>query len=408
MRVYRLGGIGVLGILLTLTWNLAAPGQTQCESPTPLAIKSFPERPIAVLGLAPQAVAVADFNRDGFLDFVVSYLRCDPEYRALDPLGCGEEDRNGRVALFLGQETGFIPAERAARVATGESPRFLAVGDFNNDCFLDLAVANLGPPSGRGSLSILLNNREGSFVSARPLSLEGNARGIVAADFNRDGHLDLAIVISSRRMVTVLLGDGKGRFDSSFDLATGPGPQTIAVGDLNNDGFLDLATANSSSSESVTIFLNDQRGDFQTAAPLAMDDSPFDLDVGDLNNDGFLDIVTAHAAATDSLWVWLGDGKGAFSFKERFPASTDPIRVLLADINADNFLDALSVNGSANQINILLGDGQGNLSAPRSLETGQTPISAALGDLNRDGLLDLVVANQTSNDVSLWVQPRAP
>ncbi|MCS7275157.1 MAG: VCBS repeat-containing protein [Candidatus Bipolaricaulota bacterium] len=406
MRIWRLFGICALGMVLAFTVDLSTPAQTTCEPPPSLAIKSFPDRPIALLGLAPQAVAVADFNRDGFLDFVVSYLRCDPQYRALDPLGCGEEDRNGRVALFLGQETGFLSAERAARVPVGESPRFLTVGDFNRDCFLDLAVANLGAPAGRGSLSILLNNREGSFVSARPLSLEGNARGIVSGDFNKDGHLDLAVVISSRRLVTVLLGDGRGRFDSSFDLATGPGPQTIATGDLNNDGFFDLATANSSSSESVTILLNDQRGDFQAGAPLAADDSPFDLAMGDLNGDGSLDIVTAHAAATDSLWVWLGDGTGKFSFKERFPAGTDPIRVLLADMNADGSLDALSVNGSANQINILLGDGQGNLGAPRPIETGQTPVAAALGDLNRDGLLDVIVPNQTSNDISLWVQPR--
>jgi|GEM_PF-4765847 len=78
------------------------------------------------------------------------------------------------------------------RVATGESPRFMTVGDFNGDCFPDLAVSNLGAPGGRGSISVLLNNCDGSFSFSRPLGLDGNARGIVSADFNRDTHLDLA------------------------------------------------------------------------------------------------------------------------------------------------------------------------------------------------------------------------
>ncbi|MCI2429161.1 VCBS repeat-containing protein [Candidatus Acetothermia bacterium] len=408
MRKYKFMGIG--SVVLLLAVGLSAPGQApspSCEPPAPLAIGKIPER-FAILGLAPQAVAIEDFNRDGRLDFVVSYLRCDPEQRPLDPVGCGEEDRNGRVVLLLGQEEGFLPAERAARVVTRESPRFMTVGDFNGDCFPDLAVANLGSPGGRGSLSVLLNNREGSFSFARPLELEGNARGIVAADFNKDGHLDLAVVISSRRMVTVLWGDGKGRFDSTLDLATGSGPQTIVAADFNGDGFLDLATANASSSESVTILLNDQKGDFRAAAPLVIDDSPFDLAAGDLNGDGFVDIVTTHAAATDSLWVWLGDGQGNFTLKERFPAGSDPIRLLLADINADGRLDAISVNGVANQVNIFLGDGQGNLGAPRALEVGQTPLAVTVADLNRDGLVDLITANSTSNDISIWVQPRAP
>ncbi|MCL6642751.1 MAG: VCBS repeat-containing protein [Candidatus Bipolaricaulota bacterium] len=402
MGKYTLVGVYVCGFLIFL--GFSAPSQTQCELPTPLAIGKIPER-VAILGLAPQAVAVEDFNLDGRLDFVVSYLRCDPEQRPLDPVGCSEDDRNGRVVTFLGQEEGFVPAERAARVVTGESPRFMTVGDFNGDCFPDLAVANLGAPGGRGSISVLLNNRDGSFHFSRPLGLEGNARGIVATDLNRDNHLDLAVVISNRRLVTVLYGDGQGRFDCCLDLATGPSPQTITAADFNGDGFLDLATANASSSASVTILLNDQKGDFRAVGPLTMNDSPFDLAAGDLNGDGFIDIVTANAAATDSLWVWLGDGQGAFSFKERFPSGTDPIRVLLADLNGDGPLDAISVNGSTNQITILLGDGQGNLGEPKAIEVGRTPISAALGDFNRDGLLDVISANQASNDVSIWVQP---
>ena len=95
--------VGVCFCSFLLFLGSSAPSQTQCELPTPLAISGISERPVAILGLAPQAVVVEDFNLDGRLDFAVSYLRCDPEWRSLDPIGCSEDDRNGRVALFLGQ-----------------------------------------------------------------------------------------------------------------------------------------------------------------------------------------------------------------------------------------------------------------------------------------------------------------
>jgi hypothetical protein len=410
-------GVGLLGLILLLFGDLAAPQPAACPPAlrfrlTPLPV---PEQPIPILGLAPQAVAVSDFNLDGRPDLFVSYLRCDPVHRPLDPVGCSEDDRNGRIVLLTGQaEGGFLPAERAPRLTVGEAPRFITVGNFDHDCFPDVAVSNFGSPGGRGTLAILLNDQRGSFRSARPTQVSGNARGIVSGDFDNNGTLDLAVVISNRRSVTVLKGNGQGQFDCCLELPTGSAPQTIVAADFNNDGFLDLATANASSSNSVTILLNDQRGDFTAVAPLQIDDSPFDLAAGDLNNDGFVDIVTAHAAATDSLWVWLGDGKGAFTLQGRFPAGTDPIRVTLVhqvETTPDGDLlgistSAIAVNSATNQLSWLLGDGKGNLGAPTAIAVGQTPIAVAVADLDLDGSPDFVTANQSSHDLTIKSQVR--
>lgn len=397
--------LGAMGLALLIQSGAAAPAQTQCPAPTPVGLSAIPEN-IAILGIAPQAVLVEDINLDGRLDLVVSYLRCDPEKPELDPAGCREDDKTGRVILLLGQAAGgFIAAERAPRLSTGgEAPRFLTTGDFDGDCYPDLALSNFGAAGERGSVAVLINDQKGSFSSAKILRLEGNARGIVSADFDKDGKLDLAVTISNRRLVSVLKGDGQGKFDCCYDYRTGPGPQTVVAADFNGDGFADLATANDSSSNSVTILVNDQKGDFNAAPPLAVDDSPFDLAAGDLNKDGFLDIVTAHAAATDSLRIWLGDGKGGFAFKERFAAGADPIRVSLHDMNSDANLDALAINSGDNQISLLWGDGQGNLGAPASIPVGQTPISVAVRDLNRNGVLYLITANQSSHNITIRAQ----
>ncbi len=66
---------------------------------------------------------------------------------------------------------------------------------------------------------------------------------MVTADFNNDGHLDLATANAGDSTVSVLLGDGEGGFGAASHFAAGVGPRSLAVGDFNNDGNLDLATA---------------------------------------------------------------------------------------------------------------------------------------------------------------------
>lgn len=61
-------------------------------------------------------------------------------------------------------------------------PNSVAVADFNNDGHLDMATANLG-----GDISVLLNNGDGTF--APPLNSPAGVipEYLVAGDFNGDG-----------------------------------------------------------------------------------------------------------------------------------------------------------------------------------------------------------------------------
>ena len=116
---------------------------------------------------------------------------------------------------------------------------------------------------------------------------------IAMGDFNGDGKLDLAVANVSSNTVSILLGDGRGNFTLASSPATGDEPYSVAVGDFNGDGKLDLAVANSGS-DTVSILLGDGRGNFALASSPATGDAPFSLAVGDLNGDGRLDLAVAN------------------------------------------------------------------------------------------------------------------
>src|SRR5215831_5768895 len=68
---------------------------------------------------------------------------------------------------------------------------------------------------------------------------------LVAADFNGDHKVDLAVTNLGSNTVSIFLGRGNGTFTHMGNLAVGMGPVGIAVGDFNHDGKADLAVANS-------------------------------------------------------------------------------------------------------------------------------------------------------------------
>ena len=231
-------------------------------------------------GLAPTSIAVADFNRDGILDLAMSSLA------------------DNVVTVLLGNGDGTFRVGTPATAGTGSISYGLAVGDFNGDGKIDVAVSDsdLGSSVVNSNIvNILLGNGDGTFtLSSKSPATGQNPYGGTVADFNADGNLDLAIPNELDGTVTVLLGKGDGTFNTVPETsATGGTPVQLAVGDFNGDGIPDLAAANFFGNN-VAILLGNGDGTF-TVDPL----SPIPglglaaAAVGDFNGDGLSDLAAA-------------------------------------------------------------------------------------------------------------------
>ena len=227
-------------------------------------------------GLEGYQLTTGDFNGDGNLDLAVTY----PE----------SSSNTSGVAILLGNGNGtFKPATSYlfGNHGSASTSASIVAADFNHDGKLDLAVTGIDD----STVDILLGNGNGTFAPAVNYAVGINPTGIAVGDFNADGNVDLAVTNASSGTVSVLLGRGDGTFGAATNYGTGGGPQTIAVGDFNGDGKLDLAVGNNSAS-TVTVMLGNGDGTFGDFQPVAVN-TPNALAAGDFTNNGSTDLVVA-------------------------------------------------------------------------------------------------------------------
>src|SRR5690242_12461249 len=114
------------------------------------------------------------------------------------------------LTLAAASEPGRLSFRDAVRLPTGAQPQTVLIADVNKDAAKDLLVAN----SGGASLSVYLNDGKGRFHQAKgsPFPSGPSPNDLALGDFNQDGNLDVAIANHGVQKVTVLLGDGRGGF----------------------------------------------------------------------------------------------------------------------------------------------------------------------------------------------------
>ncbi len=130
----------------------------------------------------------------------------------------------------------------------GTNPYAVAIGDFNGDGNLDLAVAN----GTSNNVSVLLGNGDGTFQKAVNYGVGSYPISVLVGDFNGDAKLDLAVANATGGSISILLGNGDGTFEPPVDFIA-PYPVAMAAANFNGGSGLDLAAADEFG---VSIFLN--------------------------------------------------------------------------------------------------------------------------------------------------------
>ncbi len=313
---------------------------------------------------------------------------------------------NNTVSIFLGDGKGNFTL--ASSLVTGTAPDAIAVGDFNGDGKLDLAVANSGG-NAQGAISILLGDGMGNFTQVSSGNVS-NPVAVAVGDFNGDGKSDLAVVNPWFRTVSILLGDGTGNFTLASSPRVGLVPWSIAVGDFNGDGRLDLAVANGACNDcvgTVSILLGDGTGNFTLTSSPVIGDRPESIAAADFNGDGNLDLAVADSNS-GTVSILLGDGTGNFTVGSSPGLYCGTDSVAVGDFNGDGIPD-LAIGAPCDVYEgvafILLGDGTGNFAVASAASTGGLwPWSVAVGDFNGDGKPDVVVTNLNSGTISILLQ----
>jgi uncharacterized protein (TIGR03437 family) len=301
------------------------------------------------------------------------------------------------VAVFLANSDHTLRPPVSYPVGFGASSAIAA--DFNGDGKLDLAVTNLDS----NNVSVLVGNGDGTFRPSVNYTTGAGPAGVAMADFNGDGKPDLAItyfgsLASPLSGVSILMGNGDGTFKAAVNIPGGSSPLAVLSADFNGDGKADLAVANSSSS-TISVFTGNGDGTFQPAVTWDAGIGPQHLAYGDFNGDGKLDLAVIHRG-TSVVSILSGKGDGTFQPRVDYLAGLAPETLSVVDIYGDGKLDLLAGGGS-DYLAVLVGNGDGTFQAPPAYAAGSGPQAVATADFNGDGIPDLVTANATSNDVSV-------
>jgi hypothetical protein len=341
--------------------------------------------------------AVGDYDNDGFPDLYVSCF--------------------GTNLLYHNQGDGsFQRVDSFAGINNEDFPTGAMFFDADNDGNLDLYVCNYG----------LWNFAENPYCAEKGIQLYCSPKIIKPSKdayfHNRgDGTFENATDKSG-------LGDRSGR------------AQGVVAADVNEDGFLDIYVGNDLNANS--FFVNDGTGKFRDETELSgvgydsrgNSQAGMGVDAADYNRDGLIDLFVTNFKDEYSSLYQARDSGIYFEVSAGAGLTLDTLPYVswgtgFADFNLDGWVDLFAVNGHVDNNRHLKGEDapfanpdqvwqndQGRfrfLSASAGDYFAETHSSRgmALLDLDNDGDEDVVVGHQDESPSlleNLTISPRSP
>jgi hypothetical protein len=315
--------------------------------------------------------AFLDYDNDGDLDIYLVQAGPLPETKKPPP-----PDRMYRQ----NPDGKFTDVTAEAGVGDTGYGTGVAVGDIDNDGFVDLYVGNYGPDS----LYRNLGNGRFENVTARA-GISGASWTASAAfcDYDDDGFLDLYVThyVKFDPAKVCVTGDGAPDYCSPQSL---PYESDVLYHNNGNSTFTDVSRASGISAVRLP---------------------GLGVVCSDFTGDGLMDFYVANDGEANNLWVNLGKGRfedQAFLTGAALSAFGRPqasMGIALGDVDSDSDLD-LFLTHLVNDYNTLyINDGKlgyEDRSAAAKLVTPSLPYTGfgtAFVDYEHDGDLDIIVVN---------------
>jgi hypothetical protein len=354
---------------------------------------------------------------------------------------------NGLVAY---SRTPFLPTFAGTGAAIGPStfrPRFnlatldgpihTAIGDLNGDGKPDLVLGNayshvISIFQNLSTNGQLTNNSFGTRIDLPAIGgPSDNPYGIVAADVNGDGKLDLVACDRGSNRILIYRNYSSGgtlttnSFAAPLAFAVGADPRYVRVVDLDGDGRPDLVCGCTGAGV-VSILQNvGAPGSLTTASFAAHVDLPAgagarDVAVADLDGDGRPDLAVINADGPSvSIYRNLMTGPGtigtaSFTSQVQLPAPAGPLTIASGDLDGDGKPDLVIGCWGGTCASVYR-----NQASPGSLSTSSFAARidfgtagvvhiVTLGDLNGDTKPDIALVAEMNSNMSVFQNLSTP